>query len=307
MQRPMPDSIQSPSRSGARQTRNVTLSSAGKEMLTQRQPPAATTSGVAKPSEESRACVSASASASASLNDSREAMRAQLLASFSGAAEARTDVKTPPEGLQAEDGSRVDDMGLLTGSWQQETRLGQEGVAKNVGIWLQENWEKVRDIASNAGGLLAGAGCESGGGPPDRLQAIDELEKITRNANVASSDLNCPRASALHAAFGLLFWVHQEAITFDPNMSMSAAGQKSSSPSEIHFNHMVKAVNLAQQIARDIRNLAYSRYGVEKCFLQEVSRQSRELAEQIRKQSAVMKSCINDAMVGSIGLSTGGA
>jgi len=307
MQRPTTDSIQSPSRSGARQSRNFTLSAAGKGVLTQRQHPASTASAVAKPSEEPRAGVSASASASASPNVPREEIQARLLASLSGAADAGTDGKTPPAGLQTEDGSRVDDMGLLTGSWQQETRLGQDGPAREVGVWLQDNWGNACDIAANVGGLLAGTGCESGGGPPDRLKAIDELEEITGDSKAASCNLNCPRASALHAAFGLLFWVHQEAITFDPNMSMTAAGQKTSSASEIHFTHMVKSVNLAQQIARDIRNLAYGRYGTEKYGLKEASRQSRDMAEQIRKHSATIKSFINDMMVGSIGLSTGGA
>lgn len=307
MQNPTPDSIQSPSRSGAGQSRNSTLSAAGKRVLTQRQPPASTVYAVAKPSEEIRAGVSASASAIGSPNVPREAIQAQLLTSLSEAAEAGTDGKTPSAELQTEDDSRVNDMGLLTGSWQQETRLGQEGPAKEVGIWLQENWEKACAIAANVGGLLAGTGCESGGGPPDRLKAIDELEKITSDSKAATCDLNCPRASALHAAFGLLFWVHQEAVTFDPNMSMTAAGQKTSSASETHFTHMVKAANLAQQIARDIRNLAYGRYGTEKCGLKEASRQSRDMAEQIRKQSATIKCFINDRMVDSIGLSTGGA
>lgn len=181
------------------------------------------------------------------------------------------------------------------------TRLGPEGVAKEAGEWFRDNWERVSAAPPAECGLLAGAGCEADNGPPDRLKQIDELEKAT------GGELDCPRASALHCAFGLLFWAHQQAIAFQPNLSISAAGQKDKSGDENLFTYMLRAANLAQQICRDVRNSVYSRHGREKCGLKEVSTLARKTAEELRTHSAALKEYINEAMADAIGLSTGGA
>lgn len=186
-------------------------------------------------------------------------------------------------------------------AWPDECRVGPRGAAEDAGRWMQEHWTSVAEASPDVGGLLGGPGLEAKGGPPDRLTKLQQLEEAS------GRDLDCPRESALLCVFAMMFWAHQQAISFKPNLSMSAAGQKDSSSSEDLFQTILKALNLAQQICRDIRNLAYSRYGCEQAGLKEVSRHSRESAEAIRKHCAGLKVYVNNVMADSIGLSTGGA
>eukprot|EP00927_Polykrikos_kofoidii_P079463 TRINITY_DN76244_c0_g1_i1.p2 TRINITY_DN76244_c0_g1~~TRINITY_DN76244_c0_g1_i1.p2 ORF type:complete len:233 (-),score=50.98 TRINITY_DN76244_c0_g1_i1:75-773(-) len=191
--------------------------------------------------------------------------------------------------------------GPLGGPWAEETRLGPDGPTRDVGEWAKSNWTRVSEAPPETCGLLAGPGMEADGGPPDRLTAVEELEKATQG------ELDAPRASALHCVFGLIFWVQQEMVTFKPNLNLAAAGQKEKgSPEEELFGHMLKALNLAQQIARDVRNVAFSRFGKEKHGLRDTSSWARGLAEDARKQAASLKEHISNTMADSIGLSTGG-
>mmetsp|Transcript_48800 Transcript_48800/g.145807 ORF Transcript_48800/g.145807 Transcript_48800/m.145807 type:complete len:226 (+) Transcript_48800:81-758(+) len=207
-----------------------------------------------------------------------------------------------PAAAPAEASKPAEDRGPLGGPWLEGTKLGPAGSsAEEIGRWLKENWEGVSAAPPEECGLLAGAGCEAAGGPPDRLTQVSELEVATKG------ELDCPRASALHCAFGMLFWAHQQAIAFKPNLSMGAAGQKDKSGDETVFEQMIKVCSLSQQICRDIRNLAYSRYGREKCGLKNASQFARASAEEMRKHSAALKEFINATMADSIGLSTGGS
>eukprot|EP00440_Ansanella_granifera_P017547 gb/GFBE01019060.1/.p1 GENE.gb/GFBE01019060.1/~~gb/GFBE01019060.1/.p1 ORF type:complete len:102 (+),score=22.19 gb/GFBE01019060.1/:1-306(+) len=101
----------------------------------------------------------------------------------------------------------------------------------------------------------------------------------------------------------MVFWLHQEAISFDPNLSIGAAGQASKGAAESHFKLMIKVSNLAQQICRDARNNVFARYGREKRDLKNVSPLARGAAEELKKHSAVLKEYINRVMADSIGIS----
>mmetsp|Transcript_19388 Transcript_19388/g.40383 ORF Transcript_19388/g.40383 Transcript_19388/m.40383 type:complete len:229 (-) Transcript_19388:91-777(-) len=222
-----------------------------------------------------------------------EAIKARLAAS---------KLDSAPAAAQAQAAKPAEDRGPLGGPWLEGTKLGPTGSpAEEVGRWLKENWEAISAAPPEECGLLAGAGCEEEKGPPDRQAQVADLEAA------AKGELDCPRASALHCAFILVFWAHQQAISFKPNMSMTAAGQKDKSDDEQLFEQMLKACNLSQQICRDVRNLAYARYGKEKCGLKSVSQLARGSAEELRKHSATLKEYINATMADAIGLSTGGA
>eukprot|EP00929_Paragymnodinium_shiwhaense_P055536 TRINITY_DN27820_c0_g1_i1.p1 TRINITY_DN27820_c0_g1~~TRINITY_DN27820_c0_g1_i1.p1 ORF type:complete len:237 (-),score=52.14 TRINITY_DN27820_c0_g1_i1:252-962(-) len=185
--------------------------------------------------------------------------------------------------------------------WTEGTRLGPDGTVRTFGEWLQEKWELVRSADPQYCGMLGGPGMEKEGGPPDRTTELTKIEKS------AGADLNVARESALHAVFSMLYWVHQEMVKFQPNLSVAAAGQtQKTNESEELFFVMLKALNLAAQVARDIRNTAYSRYGREKHGLKDANPFARGLAEEARKHSAEAKTYLNDTMMDSIGLSTGG-
>lgn len=218
-----------------------------------------------------------------------EAIRKQLESSkltVPGAAETKKEKGAPK--------------GSPLGRWFDGTKLGAASELLDVGTWIRDSWAEVDAVAPEEGGLLAGPGCEAAGGPPDRVQQVEDLEKATKGELEYSND------SALHCLFSMLFWVHQEAVVFQPNLSMGAAGQKTSSASEDRFQHMIMALNLVQQIARDVRSLPYSRYGREKAGLKDVSQFARKTAEEARKHAASLKEYVNNTMADSIGLSTGG-
>merc|ERR1719502_84093 len=69
--------------------------------------------------------------------------------------------------------------------------------------------------------------------------------------------------SALHCAFHLLFMSHQQAVVFDPSgkLTIGVAGQKGTqSPEQAKFAVLLRALNLAQYCARDVRNWGFSRW-----------------------------------------------
>ncbi|CAE8658357.1 unnamed protein product, partial [Polarella glacialis] len=187
--------------------------------------------------------------------------------------------------------------GPLGGAWLAGTRLGEQDTAvRAAGSWLQENWDRVGACAPEEGGLFCSSqGCEAEGGPPNRLKQLQDLE-----AAAGQWELDCPRASALHCAFALLFWVHQQAVAFQPNLSITAAGQKSGGSQQQLFNVILKACSLSQQVTRDVRNLAYARYGREQHGLKDVSQYARGAAEEIRKHAAALREHINNTMADSI-------
>lgn len=186
-------------------------------------------------------------------------------------------------------------------TWAEGTKLGPAGIAEDVGAWLRDNWERICAAPPDESGYLGALGDEAKGGPPDRMTALQQLEEA------AKPELDVVRTSGLHCAVALIFWVHQTAISFKPNMNISAAGQKSTSSSEDLFINMIKAANLAQQICRDVRNLAFAQFACKEHGLKDVSVSARKTAEELRKHAASMKEYVNTVMADSIGLSTGGA
>eukprot|EP00933_Yihiella_yeosuensis_P003936 TRINITY_DN10750_c2_g1_i1.p1 TRINITY_DN10750_c2_g1~~TRINITY_DN10750_c2_g1_i1.p1 ORF type:complete len:233 (+),score=56.80 TRINITY_DN10750_c2_g1_i1:31-699(+) len=208
------------------------------------------------------------------------------------------------EGAKMDDAPKAEapkdgDCSPLGGQWLEGTRFGEQGSeTEKIGKWLKDNWDQANSVPPDEGGLLGNSKeCEAEGGPPNRLQQLKDLETIA-----GQGELDYPTASAFHCAFGLLFWLHQQAISFQPNLSISAAGQKSSGTQESLFNVMVKVANLLQQICRDVRNLTYVRYGREKRGLKNVGAWSRGAAEEIRKHGASLKEAINAKMADSIGM-----
>mmetsp|Transcript_30874 Transcript_30874/g.88793 ORF Transcript_30874/g.88793 Transcript_30874/m.88793 type:complete len:229 (-) Transcript_30874:287-973(-) len=225
-----------------------------------------------------------------------DAIRAQLAASrivdtlqpsaASGAAASEKPAATGP---------------LAPFMWSDVTKVGPPGPLEDVGCFLRDAWKDVCEAPLEKCGLLGGEGMAKDGGPPDRLSELHGLEDQSKG------ELDVVRVSGLHCAFALVFWAHQQAVDFKPNMNMTAAGQKGSSHSEDLFSLMLKAVNLSQQICRDVRNLAFDQYGCKKQGLKDTSTFARKLSEKLREHSAGLKTHINGVMADSIGLSTGGA
>eukprot|EP00931_Biecheleriopsis_adriatica_P100060 TRINITY_DN75031_c0_g1_i1.p1 TRINITY_DN75031_c0_g1~~TRINITY_DN75031_c0_g1_i1.p1 ORF type:complete len:222 (-),score=60.52 TRINITY_DN75031_c0_g1_i1:63-728(-) len=194
----------------------------------------------------------------------------------------------------------ADSRGPLRGAWLDGTRFGEVGTpVEACGKWLHANWDKVNASPPEESGVLGDSpACEAEGGPPNRVAQVQELE-----AAAPQGELDCPRESALHCAFFLLFWLHQETIAFDPNLSIGAAGQSTKGSAESHFKVMIKAANLAGQLCRDVRNNVFARYGVEKRGMKSVSSYARSAAEEARKHSAALKDHINAIMADGIGIS----
>lgn len=193
------------------------------------------------------------------------------------------------------------DVGLLGGAWVEGTNLGPAGAVEEAGNFLREHWDGVLATPADVGGLLGVAGQAEDGGPPDRLTQLQELSAASEGEFHGSD------ASALHCAFAVLFQVHQAIVTFVPNLNIQAAGQKTSCSQEDHFARIVKACTLCQNLARDVRNLSYSRYGREKMGWKDTSQFARKVAEGVNKHAPLLKQHMNDVMLDSIGLSTGGA
>jgi len=161
---------------------------------------------------------------------------------------------------------------------------------------LREKWEGVSGLQPEEGGLLAGAGHEEKGGPPDRLAKLKELQVAARG------EFDCSDASALHCAFSLLFWAHQQFIVFEPNQSVSSMGQQKQSSQDDVFGNILKALNLAQHLCRDVGNPKYSRYGKEhSAGLKEVSTFARTIAKGVIEHARSMKECTNKKMADALG------
>lgn len=172
-------------------------------------------------------------------------------------------------------------------TWAECTKLGPAGVAEDVGTWLEDTWEGICAAPPEESGYLGGTWRRGEGGPPDRMTALQQLEEA------AKPELDVVRTSGLHCAVALVIWVHQTAISFKPNMNISAAGQKSTSSSEDLFINMIKAASLAQHICRDVCNLAFAQFASKEHGLKDVSVFARKTAEEPRKHAASMKEYVN--------------
>lgn len=220
-----------------------------------------------------------------------EAIRAKLAGSMANlqAAGSQSSTAAPPP---------TEAIGPLGGAWTEGTRLGAVGPQKEVGTWLQETWDKVQGVPTEEGGVLGVAGQEKDGGPPDRTSKLRELQKMDITECKDWGDI-C-EASALHCAFSLIFMAHQQAIAFDPSgkLTIGVAGQKATmSPEQAKFAVLLRALNLAQYLARDARNLGFGRYGENKVEgRKNTSQLTRSLAGQALTNATKLKEHVNEVM-----------
>lgn len=214
-------------------------------------------------------------------------IRAQLAGSMSSLQAAGSKEPTaPPE----QDKEKI---GPLGSSWTDGTRLGEEGAPRDAGTFLQENWDKAQAVPPEEAGVLGGAGQEKDGGPPDRTAKLKEIQEM-----MPGEWEDVSQDSALHAAYSLLFIAHQQAVNFNPEgkLNITAAGQKTMSPEQVKFAALLKALNLTQGIARDVRNLGYSRYARTKCDRKDTSQFARQLAQGVLTHATAMKEHVNGVM-----------